>query len=182
MTVLGQNFLEEIVGNFNIIMPDKILKELDYRISHRLSDIQDNVVVQDGMDIAILTFDTKNNKVFYAGAMNPLCMIKNNKIELIKASKFSIGGQISDKVFELHEHDISQDEIYYIYSDGFQDQFGGAKNRKYMSSRFRELLLKISNLTPEAQMLELDKNLAQWQNDLSQTDDILVIGIKPFST
>jgi len=177
MTMLGHNFLEEIIDNQKIIMPDKILYELDKKISGSLNK-DSNKQVNDGMDIAVLTFDSLQNKAFFCGAKNPLCIVRNKNLEVVKASKHPIGGQIEKKEFELHEFDLVKDTTFYIYSDGFQDQFGGKDKRKFMSKNFRDLLLEISDFDMTKQKEILNDSLNLWKGDNHQTDDILVIGIK----
>ena len=178
MTLLGYNFLDEIIDNKKNVMPDEILSELNQKISLRLNKDSANQKVNDGMDMAILTFDTKKNKVYFSGAKNPLCIVQNNELEVIKATKYAIGGQLEEKEFELHEFDLKSDTIFYIYSDGFQDQFGGNKNRKFLSKNFRALLLKMSELELAQQKTILEDSLKIWIGDNSQTDDILVIGVR----
>lgn len=177
MTLLGNNFLEQIIDNQNIFMPDKILHELDAKILNSLQKENDKQV-NDGMDMAILTFDINANKVYFSGANNPLCIVKNNQLEVVKASKYAIGGQFENKVFELHELETIPDTTFYIYSDGFQDQFGGEDNHKFMSRIFRELLLEISIYDKDKQKELLNDTLNLWKGEIRQTDDILVIGIK----
>lgn len=177
MTLLGNNFLEEIVDNKKIVMPDKILQELDTKVSNSLNK-NAKKQINDGMDMAVLTFDYSNNKVFFAGAKNPLCIVKMNKLEVIKASRFPIGGQSENKEFEHHEFEMEKNTTFYIYSDGFQDQFGGTEKRKFMSRNFRELLLQISQYDMPQQKEILDEGLQKWKGNIHQTDDILVIGIK----
>lgn len=178
MTLLGQTFLEEIVDNQKIYMPDKILYELNIRIVDRLNKEYSETQVSDGMDMAVLTFDHINNKVYYAGANNPLFYVRKNEDMLIKASKFAVGGQVENKLYELHEFEMIPETMYYIYSDGFQDQFGEENNRKFMSKNFRKLLHEISDLELDEQKNMLNESLEFWKGNLHQTDDILVIGIK----
>ncbi len=178
MTLLGSNFLEEIVDNQKIIMPDKILAELNNRVSARLNKEVTKQQVRDGMDMAILTFDEENKKVYYSGANNPLCIVKDRSLEVIKATNQAIGGILEEKIYQLHQFDMIQGTSFYIYSDGFQDQFGGKVQRKFLTRNFRNLLLEISEFNPEEQLNILEELLFSWKGNLEQTDDILVIGIK----
>ncbi len=178
MTVLGHDFLEEIIGDQKIIMPDEILYQLNKKVVARLSVEDSKDQITDGMDIAILSFDERNSKVYYSGAKNPLCIIHNNELEIIKPSKNPIGGRRKEKKFELHEINIKPDTTFYIYSDGFQDQFGGDNDRKFLSTNFRSLLKKISVYDMSEQEKILGDLLKTWRGDHPQTDDVLVIGIK----
>ncbi len=178
MTVLGHDFLEEIIGELKIIMPDEILYELNKKVAARLSVEDSKDQVTDGMDIAVLTFDEQNNKLFYSGAKNPLCIVHKGNMEVIKASKDTIGGRLTEKKFDLHEIKIKPETIFYIYSDGFQDQFGGDHDRKFLSKNFRTLLLKMSVYEMSEQKEILSDLLESWKGKNHQTDDVLVIGIK----
>jgi len=178
MTLLGSNFLEEIVDNQKIIMPDKILAELNNRVSARLNKEVTKQQVRDGMDMAILTFDEDNKKVYYSGANNPLCIVKNQSLEVIKATNQAIGGILEEKTYQLHQFDMMPGTSFYIYSDGFQDQFGGKEHRKFLSRHFRSLLLEISPYNSHEQYNMLEEILISWKGSLEQTDDVLVIGIR----
>jgi len=178
MTVLGHNFLEEIVDNQKIIRPDKILYELNNKVSNALNKDEAGLQINDGMDVAILTFDEQNRKLYYSGAKNPLCMVQNGNLEVVKASRNTIGGKKEEKEFELHTFDYVPDSMLYIYSDGFQDQFGGKEKRKFLVKNIRNLFLELSNYEIPEQKSILDNILNAWKGDIPQTDDILIIGIK----
>lgn len=180
MTVMGHDYLEDIVVNRKIIMPDQILLELDKKVKARLNRDFADTQVQDGMDIVVVTINTAENKLYFAGAKNPLCFVRKNTFNVIKGSKFAIGGsnlRNLQKNFELHQLDILPDDVFYMYSDGFQDQFG-KNDRKYLSKRFKQFLHQISGLPLAEQKQQLNSELTQWKGNLHQTDDILVIGIK----
>ena len=116
----------------------------------------------------------------YAGAFNPLYLIRNNEVLITKADKFPIGANPDGKLpnFTNHEIDLVKGDAIYLFSDGFHDQFGGPKNKKFLSKRFRELLLQIHKLPMKEQKESLIKVYEEWKGDLEQVDDILVIGIR----
>jgi len=178
MTLLACNILEEIIDSNKIMMPDLILHELNQRLASKLRNESSDKQLNDGMDIAILCFEMAKNKVYFSSAKNPLCIVQNNKIELIKSSKDAIGGQIEQKNFDRFEFEFLPETTFYIYSDGFQDQFGGKDNRKYLGKNFRDLLLDISKLDMDQQMQKLDEQLDEWKGQNPQTDDILIVGIQ----
>lgn len=178
MTVMGHDLLDDIVEKQNIIQPAEILKILDINILQRLKKSSENKV-NDGMDIAILLFDYNRKKVVYAGAKNPLYFVRNKEMNVIKASKFTIGGnEFGEKLFEQNELELFNNDIFYIFSDGFQDQFGGEMNQKYMTKNFRNFLLSISDKDMNEQRILIEKEFLEWKKDNKQTDDVLVIGIK----
>jgi len=136
--------------------------------------------VKDGMDLALCIIDYKNMKLEFAGANNPLCLVRNNEMIQIKGDRQAIGGTFEDDLpqFTNHEIDLQKGDVIYTFSDGYPDQFGGHDGRKFMLKRFRELLLKIHSHPIEEQGRMLDEILEEWRGREEQVDDILVMGVK----
>ncbi|WP_338762170.1 SpoIIE family protein phosphatase [Bernardetia sp. ABR2-2B] len=178
MTVMGANFLDEIVREQETFEPSKILYQLDYKITTALKQIDSKV--NDGMDVAVLVLEKDKNEVQFAGAKNPLWIARDDKMIQYKGSKFPIGsGQYkTKKQFDTETISVNKGDILYLFSDGFQDQFGGSNNRKYLKKRFREFLLSISSQTTQIQHKKLDEEINTWKENTSQTDDICVAGIR----
>jgi serine phosphatase RsbU (regulator of sigma subunit) len=177
MTVLGNTLLDEIINENRVTNPGKILSLLDRKLLMKLQKHN----VNDGMDMTMLIFDDENGKVSFSGANNPLYFVRNNEIQEIKGSKFPIGStQYKEKKkFDSHTIDSQPGDVFYIFSDGFQDQFGGPQGMKYYKKRFRELLLSINQLPMKEQKEILEKELLAWMGEEEpQTDDVLVIGIR----
>jgi serine phosphatase RsbU (regulator of sigma subunit) len=177
MTVLGSSLLNEIINIEGTVEPSLILQELDQKLTYHLQrkDKQSN----DGMDMTILVIDENQKTIKFAGAKNPLYLVKDNQMQRIKGDKFAIGGQLGseEKEFTTHTFNITPGDRYYLFSDGYQDQFGGDKGRKFMSKRFRELLYELNKLPFEEQKTRLKKGLDDWMKGYPQTDDIIVVGI-----
>jgi len=132
------------------------------------------------MDIALCVFDKKMKIIKYAAANRPLWIIRNGatEIEEVKATKAAIGGFTEDnQVFAEHTIEISKGDTVYMFSDGYADQFGSG-NKKFMTKRFKELLLSIHNKGINAQQKVLDEEIESWRGNMEQTDDILVIGVR----
>lgn len=131
------------------------------------------------MDIAL--FVLSENTLEYAGANRSLWIVKNNELLEVKADKQPIGGlsMEEERLFTNHIIKIEPGDCFYAFSDGYADQFGGADNKKFMTKRLKELLLSISNQTFPDQEQALYKAIEDWKNGQEQTDDILVIGLKP---
>ena len=180
MTVMGHDFLEEIVNKQNILLPNEILLELDKRVVLNLKKQSSANQVNDGMDIAVLVYAKNTRDVYFSGANNPLFFVRNNELQKIRGSRFAIGGlgKEMEKNFELHKIQIERNDKFYIFSDGFHDQFGGERNRKYMIKPFKELLLKNSHLSMSNQKQFIENEFYQWKSNREQTDDILIIGIE----
>ena len=180
MTVMGNSILNEIVSQRHIYEPDKILYELDSRITESFkNEGSDTEKINDGMDVSVISFT--ENSVFFAAAKNPLCILRNGEQVVIPGSKFPIGSTQykKEKVFEKHALPLHKGDKFYIYSDGFQDQFGGETGQKYLSKRFKAFLQNTSTLPMPAQKERLETEFNTWKGENNrQTDDILIIGIE----
>jgi serine phosphatase RsbU (regulator of sigma subunit) len=177
MTVMGKVFIDEIVLQHRITDPAKILTTLDKKIVHTFMG---NNRINDGMDMALITLDQEKQSLTFAGAKNPLWYVRDGIMHQVSGNKFPIGSTQykHGKHFENTHITTQPGDVFYIFSDGFQDQFGGLNNTKYMKRRFRELLLEISSLPMDEQKLVLKEKLKNWKGDHPQTDDVLIIGIK----
>ncbi len=178
MTVMGNSLLDEIVIQKQITSPDDILRTLDQRLIESLGrNATDSQRMNDGMDMSVLSINETH--VRFAGANNPLVRISDGVLSSIKGSKFPIGSEqyATEKVFEVHSFERKKNDKLYLYTDGFQDQFGGPVGRKYLSRNFRNLLLQISALPMDQQRAVLQKDFRSWKGYIEQTDDILIIGM-----
>jgi tetratricopeptide (TPR) repeat protein len=179
MSMLGVSFLNEIVNKQGITKPSTILNELRRAIVDSLHQTGKEGEAQDGMDIALVCIDHKTMKAEYAGAYNPLYLIRNNKLIEFSADRMPIGIHIKGSTdFTNNELELKKDDALYIFSDGFVDQFGGDKFKKFMAKRFKDLLVQINNETFQKQAKMLNSALEKWKGNIEQIDDILVIGLK----
>ena len=185
MSMLGTAFLNEIVNkiieNKHIysLQANEILNQLRNYIIESLHQTGASDESKDGIDISICIIDSEKQKLQFAGAHNPLYLIKNKKLEVIKGDRMPVGiHKNAHKSFKNHEFDIKENDTIYLFSDGYYDQIGGPKNRKFMSRNFQDLLLGIHKKPLELQKEILDKTIEEWKGDGIQLDDILVIGIK----
>ncbi len=164
MTMMGSALLNGIIGERHIIEPSLILHDLDTKVNAITQREGDMNTVQDGMDICILVFDFEKMLVRFAGAKNPLVLIRDGRAERIKGSRYPIGGGHfkSGKTFDSQALQMQHGDRYYIFTDGFQDQSGGDDGgehgwgQKYLANRFRELLLQIHQMPMERQLARLD--------------------------
>jgi phosphoserine phosphatase RsbU/P len=181
MTMMGNSLINEIVNEKGITNPSEILTELDKKIVQTLQRTSDadKKPIHDGMDVAVLTIDTQKMEIEFAAAHNPLYYMQDGEMQQIKGSKFPVGSsQYGDKLFDYNLVKAKEGEVFYIFTDGFQDQYSQEAQRKYMSKRFRSFLLLISHLPMEEQRQKLLEEFNIWKGESPQTDDILVIGIK----
>ncbi len=176
MSMLGYNLLNDIVGK-GVIEPHEILSDLHKGIRSSLN--QDATQNRDGMDMALCVIDPKEKIVEYAGAQNPLIYIQDGKLYRVRGNKYPVGGfQVENHEYTKHIIKVDKPTTFYIFSDGFHDQFGGPNGRKFMTKNFRDLLYEIYNMPMEEQKNILDLVINEWKGDNEQTDDILVIGFR----
>jgi serine phosphatase RsbU (regulator of sigma subunit) len=178
MSMIGVNLLNEIVYLMDIHSPDQILERMQIEINRVLQQsVTDN---RDGMDISLCHIDLDNKKIDYAGAMNSIYYVQNEKLHEIKATRTGIGGTTfrSSNTFAKHTIDIQEPTVLYMFSDGYADQIGGKENRKFMSKNFKNLLLSVHNLYTEMQHENIKLTMKEWMDTEPQLDDMMVIGIK----
>ena len=185
ISVLGMTLLNEIVDRKNLFQTNEILDELRKQIMMLLhQDFITKKTVHDGIDIALCSFNLDNYKLQYSGANNHLTLInknsETNKYELneIKADRMPVSSYVILKTFTKHDIQLEKGDLIYLYSDGFPDQFGGIKGKKFYKKRLRELLFDISKNDTETQKQILHDTFYQWKQNLSQVDDVLLVGIK----
>ncbi|MFC2086237.1 PP2C family protein-serine/threonine phosphatase, partial [Bacteroidota bacterium] len=177
MSMIGMNLLYELVSH-GVVDADEILNKLHEGIRTALK--QQKTDNQDGMDITICVIKNKDKIVEYAGAKNPLLYIQDGELNKIKGDRYAVGGPQYEEIRKYKKHIINIDKptTFYIYSDGYQDQFGGPKNMKFLTSQFKNLLVEVSNEDFLKQKEILDRTIEDWKENVKQTDDILVIGFK----
>ncbi len=181
MSIVGHDRLNYAVNVEDACCPAAILNSLNKGVTDTLRQTKTEISIKDGMDIALLSIDFENKKLEFAGAYNPFCYIRDNELHQIKADKFPIGAFVGEELnkFTNHELDLKSGDVIYIFSDGYADQFGGPRNKKFMTKRFREMLIEIHGQTMKDQKKTLIARIHDWMGeDNSQVDDILVIGIR----
>ncbi len=185
LSLIGIELFRKIVVDHKIYEPAGILNEMNKGFEDLFFLQNGEYILTDGMDLAFCVFDKKNNVLTYAGAFNPVYIIRNNRLIEIPANRFSIGADSQnhymelDRTFTSHKFPLERSDMIYIFTDGYPDQFGGPEGKKFKYRRFRHLLLSIHNLPPENQKQYLAESMESWKGNHEQIDDILVIGIKP---
>ncbi len=183
MSMVGDGLLNQIVKLQQITSPDLILKALDKGVKESLN--QEETANNDGMDIAICSIDKNSKKLEFAGAKSPLVYIQNGQIVEIAGDRLHVGGSVrkniekfKNKQFTKHMIDLSLPTSCYIFSDGYEDQFGGAENKKFGKRQFYEKFLNYHPLPMQEQKLALEQDFKAWKGKHAQIDDILVIGFR----
>lgn len=179
MSLIGIDELNHAVLEKRLCDASAILSSLNKGVKKALRQNEENSMSRDGMDIALIIFDLKNNTMEYAGANRPLYYIRENTLNEIPPTKAAIGGTTSnDQEFKSHVREIKKNDMIYVFTDGFADQFGGESGKKFMTKRFKDLLLSIHHKPATEQEAILEKSLEEWKKEVSQVDDILVMGVR----
>jgi serine phosphatase RsbU (regulator of sigma subunit)/Tfp pilus assembly protein PilF len=183
LTLLGSAFLNEIVSRDENISPATILNELRERMINELRQSEEVAMSKDGMDISLIKVNKNDLTAEWAGANNPLWIIRNahNEIEEIKGDKEHIGYSYQMTPFTNHDVKFSKGDQFYLFSDGFADQFGvdlDGKEKKYKGRNLKELLIEVKDRPAQEQSQILNERFENWKGDLEQLDDVCVIGVR----
>lgn len=182
MSVIGHNLLNQIILEKGITSPEEILNRLNKGVMTALKQGQHgDEDTRDGMDIAICVFTEGSRELKFAGALRPLVIVrKDGTLEKVDSDRFPIGGNLTGKENEytLHTVQLEEGDMLYMFSDGFADQFGGARGKKFMVKNLLELLVKSSSLPLPEQAAKLESTFEAWKENYAQVDDVLVVGIR----
>jgi serine phosphatase RsbU (regulator of sigma subunit) len=194
MSMLGSAFLNEIVNKEYITHPGVILRRLRKEVIRSLHQKGESGESKDGMDISLCVIDYENMRLQFAGANNPLYIVRKKDVKApgdyrmledgenvlyeVKADRMSVSVSYSMNNFKNHEIDFLKGDMIYLFSDGYADQFGGPRGKKFSYSSFRKLLLENSSAPLADQMQKLEANFEEWKGTLSQVDDVIVLGIR----
>ncbi|MBX3163077.1 MAG: SpoIIE family protein phosphatase [Bacteroidetes bacterium] len=176
VSVVCSNALNRTVLEFGVTEPGKILDKARELVIETF--VKSSSEVKDGMDISLLCIDLKNKNIFWSGANNPLWYVQNNELKEIKADKQPIGKTENPKPFTTHQIDYKENTMFYLFTDGLADQFGGEKGKKFKYKPFADMLLNNSHLQQEQQAEIIDKVFSDWKGALEQVDDVCVIGVR----
>lgn len=178
MSMLGVTMLNEIVLAKDVVMPDQILNGLREGIINALKQAVDEDNVKDGMDMAVCLIDFSASTLWFAGANNPLYLIRDNELIHYRPDKMPVAIHYNMGDFTLQKIDLKKGDCFYIFSDGYADQFGGPDQRKFMTKQLKEVLLNISGMPMIDQGIRLNELFTEWQGDNPQIDDVTLIGVR----
>jgi serine phosphatase RsbU (regulator of sigma subunit) len=180
MSMIGFDLLEKIINTENIDHPGRILDRLNIALSDTFMRARSaGTIIRDGMDIGICAVNTTTRKIEFSGAFFPLYIIRENRLIELKGDKYVLGMVPDGVCYNNNEVELQEDDMLYLFSDGYIDQFGGDENKKFMYRRFRYLLLTIHSFPLIDQKSILEENIKTWRGDNPQVDDMLIIGFKP---
>lgn len=179
MSILGISFLNEILSKKVFIKPNRVLNLLREKVMKALHQTGIQNESKDGMDIGLIAYNSNTFDLHYAGANNFLHFIRDKSIQQVKGDRMPIGvSGIEENSFTNHPLRMKKNDIIYLFSDGFVDQFGGSKGKKYKYGPFEELLIKHHTMPMEMQKEVLLDAFLDWKGAYDQVDDILVLGLK----
>lgn len=179
MSMLGISFLYEIVNKDGVLKPSDILNNLRNLIKTTLGQRGDLSDQKDGMDMSLCVIDQDNMQLEWAGAYNPLYRVRNGELTEYTADKMPVAVHIRDYLpFTNHTIELQKGDTFYIFSDGYSDQFGGQEGRKFLSKRFKALVVGMNAQSMLQQRETLLQEHHRWRGDTEQIDDILVIGFR----
>jgi len=180
VSVVCSNALNQTVKEFKITEPGKILDKVRELVLETFAKSESNV--QDGMDISLAAISRRSSvggvEVQWSGAYNSLWYVQNNELKEIDADKQPIGKNDKPTPFNTHKVKLQKGDILYLFTDGYADQFGGPKGKKFKYKTMQQLIMDNCQLTMQEQKQSLDQTIESWKGDLEQVDDILVIGIR----
>ena len=178
MSMLGVTMLNEIVNGKNIVMPDQIIDQLRQGIIKSLKQVAEEDSVKDGMDISVCVVDFDKNLLWYSGANNPLYLIRGGELMHYRADKMPVAIHYKMDPFTLHRIELQKGDTFYIFSDGYSDQFGGPRQKKFMSMQLKETLVSLSGKPMLQQGERLDEIFENWKGESPQVDDVILIGVR----
>ena len=179
MSLVGASGLNASVRDNKNTRPSLIMDDLNSFAHNALNKNLEENKINDGMDMALISIEKNKEKLKFAGAYNPLYIVRNNELAVYKGDRFAIGSyKPGEKQFQDNEIVLEKNDMVYMFSDGFVDQFGGPKEKKFMSKNFRQLLIDIHQKPVAKQRDVLNEKFIGWKGNLEQMDDVLVIGIR----
>jgi serine phosphatase RsbU (regulator of sigma subunit) len=178
MSMLGVSFLNEIVNRSKRLSAGRILDNLRANVKETLSQSEEGGT-KDGMDIALCIYDKTKMTMQYAGAFNPLYLIRRGELTEFKADNMPIGIHIVEETsFKNHTVKVEEGDCFYIFSDGFQDQFGGDEGKKFLSRSLKQMLTDVHGQPMQKQKEIIHQTLQEWMKGYEQVDDIIIMGVR----
>ncbi|MBK8884268.1 MAG: SpoIIE family protein phosphatase [Bacteroidales bacterium] len=178
MSMLGISFLNEIVNKSGDMYPEEILNQLRNYIIKALKQAGQIGEARDGMDASLIAYDKSNGLISFSGANNPLYLVRNGELEEIKGDKMPVGIHERMDSFTRHTFNVKSGDTIYLFSDGYADQFGGPKYKKFKYANFKTLLVSLQPFPMEAQCCKLQETMNEWKGDKEQIDDMIIVGLR----
>lgn len=178
MSMLGVTMLNEIVNGKHILSPDQIIENLRQGLIKSLKQVPGEESIKDGMDIAVCIVDLEQDILWYSGANCPLYLVRGTELIHYRADKMPAAIHYRMDPFKLHKINLQKGDAFYIFSDGYADQFGGPHQKKYMTNQLREVLVAMSGVPMLEQGEKLNRIFEEWRGDNPQVDDVTLLGVR----
>ena len=180
ISIVNFNLLNKAVLEKNLVTPSEILDAINLWLTESLHQSYGESTVRDGMDITLIAIHKHSNEVLFAGANNSIYKVSKGELKQIKGDKFPVGAFIEDKIqkFSMQRFTVEKGDSIFLFSDGFADQFGGPKGKKYKYLPFQQKLTSITNSSISEQHKQMKQEFINWKGEHEQVDDVLVIGIQ----
>lgn len=178
ISIMGYNALNQAVAEKHLSHPGDILNFLNTTVTGVFES--SSGAVRDGMDISLIRLSKTTYELEYAGAFNPLFIVRHGELIRVKGNRYPIGPHIdgANRTFTNHKIQLEYGDNLYLFTDGYADQFGGPEGKKMKYNQFRDLLVENWQKDMDTQLIKVEQQLKYWKGDLEQVDDILVIGLK----
>ncbi|MBK8806584.1 MAG: SpoIIE family protein phosphatase [Bacteroidales bacterium] len=179
MSIIGITYLNEIIRNTPNLKPNEILNILRDQVINSFQSYENESEVKDGMDISLVCIHKDSLILEYAGAYNPLYVVRGNELTTIEADRMPIStSDRQNEKFNIHSFSLNKGDMIYLFTDGFLDQFGWRSGKKFKNKQFKELLLDINEMPTEVKQVVIKNAFKNWKGDLEQVDDIMILGLK----
>nr|MBA3705574.1 SpoIIE family protein phosphatase [Bacteroidota bacterium] len=180
MSIVGHNILNQAVNESTTITPSILLDKLNKGLSETLNQTSEETKLRDGMDIALCMLNYKTLELQFAGAYNPLLIVRNKELIEVKADSIAIGSytEVQHQTYTNHKIQLQKGDTLYIFSDGYADQFGGPSGKKFKVNQLKSMLVNLEGVPMAQQQIALENSIEQWRGVLQQVDDILIIGVR----
>ncbi|MGZ4035995.1 MAG: PP2C family protein-serine/threonine phosphatase, partial [Bacteroidia bacterium] len=174
------NILNQAINESTSIAPASLLDKLNKGVSETLNQTSEDTKLRDGMDVALCTVNFKTMELQYAGAYNPLLIVRNKEIIELKADSIAIGSytETQKQPYTNHTIQLQKGDTIYVFSDGYADQFGGPDGKKFKINQLKTMLINLSGAPMHQQKMTLEKSIEEWRGVLQQVDDMLIIGVR----
>lgn len=181
MSIVGFNLLNQALFEYKFTQPSEILNFLTIELRNKFrSALNTKINLRDGMELSLCCLNTETNVLKFAGAFSSLYLIRNNELIIIKGDSqaIEIAPQAEPKPYTNHELKLNKNDCLYLFSDGFVDQTGGPKSKKFQTAMLKETLLKIHGLPMKEQKLKLEYIFENWKGNHKQRDDVTILGLR----
>ncbi|MBM77427.1 MAG: hypothetical protein CL846_02995 [Crocinitomicaceae bacterium] len=182
MSIIGYDALNNTIKYIKANNIGEIMESLNKYFFELQNEKEDSSSTNDSMDLTLISYNKEKNTIRYIGCKHQFYVIRNNEVFTYRTSSHTLGSTLDNLNFKFEEIDVQKDDVIYMFSDGFPDQFGGEKGKKFKYKPFRELLLSVHHLSMDKQYIEIEKALKNWQNGKNefydQIDDISIVGLK----